>query len=401
MNRLAARGGLVGVAALGISVLAMVAANAVGGTIAGGFALFTIAGIAILVRLMGRYLARAGVVASVAVLGWAPLAFGGVSWELGRPIVSSSWHCGTGDLQFFTMGVVVLTLACGITLGMSVVLSRTRIADGIVRVLAYASVIAGGVVAALAIARDGIEPDAWVEAQPIIADSTDTYEATVEGIRVGVADDVVILTSDHGVVRYPEDVGPTGQHGAAMRVRHEHERDRKGRFIIEQKLTTSWYPVHAYDADLASVDVTPHDVRASLKPPAGWVGSAVAGVGAAFVAIGLATWLDRRVRRLRSGKLAQGTHTGDGWIEIMGSATKHVPEAQMLPIGPVVFETKPPPAPTYREDGSVDVRRVKRGTLAEWIDRTLDMRASALAFAITAVALSCAPLAAARFAGLF
>jgi len=115
----------------------------------------------------------------------------------------------------------------------------------------------------------------------------------------------------------------------------------------------------------------------------------------------VATWLDRRVRRLRSGKLAQGTHTGDGWIEILGSVTKHVPEAQALPIGPVVFETKPSPAPSYRNDGSMDVRRVARGTLAEWIDRTLDMRASALAFAITAVALSCAPLAAARFAGLF
>jgi hypothetical protein len=124
-------------------------------------------------------------------------------------------------------------------------------------------------------------------------------------------------------------------------------------------------------------------------------------VGAALAALVLATWLDRRARRLRSGALAQGTHTGDGWIEIMGSGTKHVPAARHLPIGPVIFETRPSTAPTYRADGSMGVERVVRGTLAEWIDRTLDTRASALAFAIAAVALSCAPLLAARFVGLF
>jgi hypothetical protein len=389
------RGGLVGVTALGISILAIALAANIAGSVAAAFALVTLAGIAVLTRLMQRYLARAGVAASVAVLGWAPLAFGGVLWSLGQPLVSSHWRCGTGDLQFFTMGVVVLVAACVLTLGLAIVLSRTRIADGIVRVLAYASVIAGIVVAALAMARRGIEPDAWVDAQPVIA-SHDVPEATLQGVHVTVSDCGVTLESADGVAKYPEDRMPG--YCYPIRVRRD---ATHGRFIIEEKTTSEWYAFHAYDAQLQSVDVTAHDVRDALKPPAGWVGSAVAGVGAAIAALAIATWLDRRARRLRSGVLAQGTHTGDGWIEIMGSPTKHVPSAQMLPIGPVVFETNPSPAPTYRADGALDVRRVARGTLAEWIDRTLDARASALAFAITAVALSCAPLVAARFIGLF
>lgn len=81
---------------------------------------------------------------------------------------------------------MVLIAACGVTLGMSTVLSRTRIADGVVRIVAYASVGAGVIIAGLALVRRGLEPDAWLDAQPILAGADTVSEATTAGVRVNV-----------------------------------------------------------------------------------------------------------------------------------------------------------------------------------------------------------------------
>jgi hypothetical protein len=385
------------VAAIGVTIVAIFFAGTTH-SVAGSFALITLTGIAALAFWMRGFLPRAGVAASVAVLGWAPFAFGGVAWELSLPLVASNIRCGTPDANLFMAGVMVLIIVCAVALSLSIVLARTRIADGFVRAGAYASVIAGVAIAALAVQRDGVEPEAWVEQLPILVDISKNHEAEVHGIRVSLDSTGCQVTFGDKVhfVRFPEpaDVQPNC---TALRVRHD---PAHGRFVI-QYVGTPNYPARAFDEALEPVDITARDVRDALKPPAGWVGSAVAGVGAAIGALVLATMLDRRARRFRSGALAQGTHTGEGWIEITGSGTKHVSEAQRLPIGPVVFEAREGKAATYRADGSMEISRVRRGTLADWLDRTLDVRASAFAFAVAAVALSCAPLIAARFVGLF
>src|SRR5262249_39708278 len=151
-----------------------------------------------------------------------PLAFGGAAWELGLPLVASHWRCGTPAANLFMIGVMVLILLCALALGLAMVLSRTRIADGFVRAGAYASVIGGVAIAALAVDRDGVEPDSWVEQLPILVDISAAHEAEVHGVRVSLVSSGCQVTFGDKVhfVRYPEPADSAPE-CTALRVRHD------------------------------------------------------------------------------------------------------------------------------------------------------------------------------------
>jgi hypothetical protein len=423
---------IVALVAASWSAVTAVVSNVASGTlsVAAVFAIATTLGVLALGRMLRGWAPRAGVTASLVVLAWAPLLLFMCADAVNQPFVTSSMRCGTG-LMMFLFFAVPIALAVGFAIfgAVGVAFARAPLVDGVLRVAAAAAVVVGVLVTGLALRKKGVDQDAYVDSLAVVADSAGaTNGYGFEENR----ECTVTLPDAHLSVRgwrgsegpYAVAPDPNDPEKPVPNGEKEHQPCPRRRVLSDARTSTTyvqvmesdpadplrgwrrWEMVTAVQSGTMMRDVSAHDVAKSLRPPRGWIGGAAAGVSLALAALVWAALLRRRLSRLLGGAIIQGTHMGDGWVEIEGDGRRKLTGAVILPIGPVVIEDDPglsarERGATYRDDGVGPARLVKRGTVADLLDATRDERANAWALALSSVVLSTVPLLAARLHGLF
>ena len=325
------------------SIIAAIGAASLQGhaSVAAVFALLTVLGVLGLGRAFTRYAPRGPIAMSLMVLAWAPIVLFLCVDAVAQPIVTQGVRCGTGMMAFLFFFVPVLLLFGFAILGaVGTVLASAPRADAVLRVGALGATIFGAVVVVAAARRPGAEPDHYTESLAVIAES----EGDAKGVRFGGAPSCAVTLPDARgdvelVWRQP------AQQEACPRRRVLLDRVTQMRFVQADE-GFGWTTVAAERAHEQVDYVSTHDIAASLRPPRGWVGGAVAGVSLALAAIVFAALQRRRLSRVLSGAVVQGTHVGDGWVELAGDRRCRLDGDAMIPIGPVVVAETREPAPT-------------------------------------------------------
>lgn len=394
---------MVALAAAAWSVVAAVLSAFVQGwaSVAAVFAVMTTLGVLGLARAFRSYARRAGMIASVVVLAWAPIVLFLCADAANQPLVTSGVRCGTGMMAFLFLAVpIALAVGFSVLGALGIVVARAPAADGVLRAAATAAVIGGALVIGLALRKRGVDQDAYSDALVVIAEST------------GPTNGVVFREDDGCTVTLPDPRGAVDTRGAAAWALDQANPEPCPRRRVVQDPRVSitfvqadvpgvgWTMVSAVQGHEVKREVTTRDVATSIRPSRGWVGGAIAGVSLALVALAWAAALRRKLGRLLGGALVQGTHLGDGWVEVEGHGRRRLRDA-FVPIGPVVIEDAPERGATYRDDGVGRAALVRRGTVADLLEATRDARADAWGLAVCAVALSVTPLLAARIQGIF
>lgn len=290
--------------------------------------------------LRARLGARGPLLASLALLGLAPIEWALAATALAQPIVEMHWRCGTGDamamviLPFLVAGwSVVSVLAAAIAAGLSVGPRMERALRTLARGVTFAMVV---VVAYGAVRARLPEPDRWIETRPIVAtigpdDWTGRYETREsKGQRAGAIDHVELPgavlyrhcdESDCGI-GWREHFGPPIRGFA-----------RGATIVVKRDVTSGVFlfadagePGRVWAIDEGGLrGVALRDVGSTLGPPRAWLLAAALGVviAAALLAGGGKLGRGRdlsqvRLARVRDGELEFAD--GERWPASRGFA---------------------------------------------------------------------------------
>lgn len=369
---------------------------------------------------------RGPIAGALAVAAVAPMIFLGALHELGELLVHAHpVRCGT-PRAMLEMSVPPAMMVAGGLGGLVAALLLWRAAgrlDGAVRALATATTTFAALALAASLVRAGQAPetDAYVDAQPLVAQvraaSGQAQRVQIEVPRgsmaprpqeVDVYDDPIdslLLRRTCDMARCGVALVPAGtpatearldDHDVAEGALLEVRRDAGHALWLVRGEGTRAYRVPG----LRRVDVGVRDVAGSLSPPRAWLASAAVGLGLALGGLALRRRVARRRAAIAAGR--EGVLEASGLVKLAGD--EHPVRAaagQALDEGPVVVLPGALAAGgVYRGDaaraGAQVVCGVREDLLAAADARLA--RLDALVFA--AAALTAAPLAAAAAVGI-
>ncbi len=387
-------------------------------------------GAAPLLALLGRNRlgARALLLPSLTLLGVFPLFQLAMLYQLGQPLVSSHFRCGTGEIGLFMLAPFVLAGSLFVSLLVAAFVTRQRSAvlDRAVRLGAGLTVAVGLVlgVASACHARGRVSPERYVASLPVAArlppvpellakmdDGPDT-SAVVAGVTV--ARSLLRKDGSYSSCRGTVNGAALERFGACEGL--EVRRDPRGDILVflsvpEGKTEPSPWPLFAYRiSEARAIDIGVSEVAPVVSAPRGWIVLELLASGIAAALLVLSAWRVRSLSRRERG-LAEARHEGGGWLAFdatpgagdgahEGASRVHVPSAEPLPVGPVVVRLGALGPGGYRGIAAPDVQSVREGTTDDLARKTRDVATAWSALAWLAVALGLAPLLAAVFAGI-
>ena len=333
---------------------------------------------------------RAGAVASLATLGWLPIVFLGLA--VAHDPVITRWRCGTGQMGALVMGPLLAfpTLVGSSLLAMS---ARHARLDGLIRQLAFASLIVTGIATTGALLHSQ-RPDA------------DTYRASLPVLRTLSVGQSLILDDGSRVTYRRSGLAPasktesearrgrcqidgiTGagdatESCAALLVRHD---PKAGVWVLGDDTAMGL----AFRGDEKILrDIETRDVATSIAAPIGWTLGGVLAVVLQIVLLAQARKL-RRERAAFDG--VEATLQADGWVAIDGKPPVTLAGTAGLPPGPIVLQLGPEQMKSYRETGSGALEGWRRGTLADAREALAARATTFHALALSSGLLCAAPL---------
>lgn len=349
---------------------------------------------------------KPGLGASAAIgAGFAlvPNVLFGATWALAKPLAGSAMRCGTADAVLPFTALVTACVACAFAVPVAV-LARV-IAEDAYRVLlslAVAVTVGGGIAAAFATTTlQRPEPDAFATVLSDRATVDVGKTATLDGLEIAyfAHGDTCILhistsTDRNPVVRAvrgcPRLVAQRDPVSGVLVVSRTRAIAEGGAFELV---------IHDDDAyGAVSPALTLHDLGARLGAPRAWVGGSLLGLLVALGALLGAMIARRREQRLTADVL-ETAHTGDGWVVVEG-VPRHFPELAGADPGPVVVRAYASRPATYRDDGAPTGIVLHDGSREAYAAHLRERAAGWACVAVAAIAMTSAPLWAARLCGL-
>jgi hypothetical protein len=366
------------------------------------FAALTTTFLALFVVVTRRRRPRAGVLAACHAAAWSPF-IAVFAWNaISDPIVAGqAMRCGTGLMAFLIVGLPVAGLVCialGIALGVGLAYRST---DRLIRTAATGAVGLALVAFAFAAPRMGRpDPDTYIESLDQVAVLQPGSEATLAGrsYRYERIDEPRPAQTTGDCRLTGLDDTSTASSCSTLRLRIDRGRDIA---VVDSPFPIGRSSPYAFIAFRPStgvvISISAADVADHIGPPIGWTLGAGMGGLLGLVLVVLASRIRRGAARIEG---SEGTHAGEGWVELATGETLRIDAAVALPIGDVVLEQRTERVPTYRATGTPEFRRGRAGTLVRLRALRTDLAASLEAVAFATAALGAAPLVVARIVGV-
>ena len=383
-------------AGLGCVVGALWASAVVGagGGLAGPL-LFGLGGIGVLLALLpSRWIAPSTRLA--AVLSWlalGPFVFVAALAAVSATIVSSHFVCGTPMAAAI---MLVPPVAGGALLVSAVVLRgalhRRRSAWALAGIALSAALGTLALVHGELRGREGVEPDGWVTALPVVAEA----DAAAVPSRFGPF--VVERSVEQGeelvgfrpIGRADDGYAESYRYDPATRI--ELRRDDRAGFHV---LRVGEHTVLALrDGDDHFSDVRVADVRAQLVAPRAWVVLAAVAAAAALVLLAVSLVAGRRPRWLATARPAEVEDDSRTLVFLDGALPARGSARTLLPPGPALALV-PAGLPTYRTDGTTGPVDARAGARSEHVLHADARGALWAALALVVTTLGALPLLAA------